>query len=96
VLESKWKFRCIEQRPWLWNGGLLEQAITLRLDAPFRSYRPDFAFTNAQQLWLVEVKGPHRFREKGIAKAALAAKTYPMFTFLLAEWDGKQWKETVL
>ena len=44
----------------------------------------------------MEVKGPHRFREKGIAKAALAAKTYPMFRFALFDWTKEGWKESVL
>ena len=72
------------------------QAITLRLDPPFKSYRPDLAYFHQYALVFVEVKGPHRFREKGIAKAALAAKTYPQFRFELAEWTGKEWKESVL
>lgn len=73
-----------------------QQAITLALDPPFRSYRPDLAYIRGTYLTLVEVKGPHRFREKGIAKAALAAKTYPQFRFELAEWTGNSWKESVL
>ncbi len=76
---------------------ILEQAITLSLDPPFRSYRPDLAFIDpAGALWLYEVKGPHRFRRAGIAKVALAAKTYPMFQFILAEWTKEGWKETSL
>ena len=76
---------------------VLKQAIRLRMDPPYKSYTPDLAFVSPRYgLVFVEVKGPHRFREKGIAKAALAAKTYPMFRFALHEWDGKQWKVTVL
>lgn len=75
---------------------ILEQAITLRLDPPFTSYRPDLVYVKGTHLTLVEVKGPHRFREKGIAKAALAAKTYPMFRFELFDWTNKGWKESVL
>jgi hypothetical protein len=75
---------------------VLEQAITLRLDTPFRSYRPDLAYMRGTYLTLVEIKGPHRFREKGIAKAALAAKCYPMFRFELWDWTDKGWKESVL
>jgi hypothetical protein len=75
---------------------VLEQAITLRLDPPFTSYRPDLAYMRGTCLALVEVKGPHRFREKGIAKAALAAKTYPMFRFELFDWTKEGWKESVL
>lgn len=73
---------------------ILQQAITLALDPPFRSYRPDLAYIKGTYLTLVEVKGPHRFREKGIAKAALAAKTYPQFRFELADWTGSEWKES--
>lgn len=73
-----------------------KQSITLALDPPYKSYTPDLAYKVGFALVLVEVKGPHRFREKGIAKAALAAKTYPEFTFLLADWVGGQWKETIL
>lgn len=74
-----------------------EQAITLRLDPPFKSYRPDLAYMNHRdKLTFVEVKGPHRFREKGIAKVALAAKTYPQFDFVLAEWKDGTWKVTNL
>lgn len=73
------------------------QAITLRLDPPFRSYTADLAILICGvELWLFEVKGPHRFREKGIAKAALAAKTYPQIPIILADWDGNQWKESRL
>ena len=75
---------------------VLKQAITLGLDPPFTSYRPDLAYFKGNSLTFVEVKGPHRFREKGIAKAALAAKTYPMFRFELAEWTGEGWKESLL
>ena len=76
---------------------VLEQAITLRLDPPFKSYRPDLAYPHHRWgLVFVEVKGPHRFREKGIAKAALAAKTYPMFRFLLFDLTKDGWKESVL
>ena len=75
---------------------ILEQAITLRLDPPFKSYTPDLAYVKGTYLTLVEVKGPHRFREKGIAKAALAAKTYPMFRFELFDWTKDGWKESVL
>lgn len=81
---------------------IMEQAITLRLDPPFKSYTPDLAYWDRGvwqghgRLILVEVKGPHRFRRAGIAKAALAAKTYPQFHFELFDWDGKQWKESVL
>jgi hypothetical protein len=75
---------------------VLKQAITLRLDPPFKSYRPDMSYVYCGKLTLVEVKGPHRFREKGIARAALAAKTYPMFRFELADWTAKGWKESVL
>lgn len=76
---------------------VLEQAITLRLDPPYRSYTPDLAYVGDDGLTLLEIKGPHRFREKGIAKAALAAKTYPMFDFILVEWTkDKRWKLTGL
>lgn len=74
---------------------VIAQSITLRLDPPFTSYRPDFAYLD-RGLVLVEVKGPHRFREKGIAKAALAAKTYPMFQFVLFEKRDGEWKSTIL
>jgi len=77
-------------------GYVLEQAITLRLDPPFKSYRPDIAVVCAGEVRFWEVKAPHRFAQKGIAKAALAAKTYPQFEFTLAMWDGKRWEETKL
>ena len=73
-----------------------KQALTLRLDPPFKSYTPDLFYLGTFGIVLVEVKGPHRFREKGIAKAALAAKTYPEFRFELADWTGTKWKITVL
>ncbi len=73
-----------------------EQAFTLRLSPPFRSYTPDLAYMNGTYLTFVECKGPHRFREKGIAKAALAAKTYPAFRFELWDWKGDRFKITVL
>lgn len=76
---------------------VLEQAITLRLDPPFKSYRPDLAYvSDTKQLVFAETKGPHRHAEKGIAKVALATKCYPMFRFILAQWVNNQWKETVL
>lgn len=74
---------------------VLKQAITLHLDPPFKRYTPDLAYVS-NGLVLLEVKGSHRFREKGIAKAALAAKTYPEFRFELAEWTGSEWKVSVL
>ncbi len=79
-------------------GKVWKQAITLRMDPPYKSYRPDLAYWDCVRVVLVfvEVKGCHRFREKGIAKAALAAKTYPQFRFELAEWTGSEWKESVL
>ncbi len=75
-----------------------EQAITLKLDPPFKSYRPDLAHmsTLSDVLTLIEVKGPHRFRRAGIAKAALAAKTYPQFRFELWDWKDGQFKVTIL
>lgn len=76
--------------------GILEQAITLKLDTPFRSYRPDLAFLDRSGLTFIEVKGPHRFRRAGIAKVALAAKSYPQFRFVLFDWIGDRWKEVVL
>jgi hypothetical protein len=76
--------------------GIMQQAITLRLGPPFKSYRPDLAYLGASGLVFVEAKGQHRFRRAGIAKVALAAKTYPQFRFELFEWDGKAWKESVL
>ncbi len=79
---------------------VFKQAFTLRLDPPYKSYTPDLAYfshgNGYPALTFVEVKGPHRFRKAGIAKAALAAKTYPQFRFELADWDGKQFKESVL
>lgn len=75
---------------------ILEQAITLRLDPPFKSYRPDLAYIKGTYLVLVEVKAPHRFSRAGIAKAALAAKTYPMFRFELFMWTKAGWKEFLL
>ena len=75
---------------------VLKQCITLALDPPFTSYRPDLAYWKRQGLIFVEVKGEHRFKEKGIAKVALAAKTYPMFRFELVQWTGTEWKESVM
>ncbi len=76
---------------------VLKQAVTLRMDPPYQSYRPDLAYIDSRgALVFVEVKGPHRFRERGIAKAALAAKTYPMFRFDLADWTGHDFKVSVL
>lgn len=80
-------------------GPIFKQAFTLRLDPPYKSYKPDLAYFGDKgfiALTFVEVKGPHRFRKAGIAKAALAAKTYPQFRFELADWTGKEWKESVL
>ena len=75
---------------------VMRQAITLALSPPFKSYRPDLAVFEEGRLVLWEVKAKHRFREKGIAKAALAAKTYPQLRFKLADWTGAGWKESVL
>jgi hypothetical protein len=90
-LESRY-CAILESRGWT----VLKQAIRLRLGIPYKSYTPDLAYLREGRLVLVEVKGRHRFREKGIAKWALTSKTYPMFTFLLAEWTGSEWKETLL
>ena len=79
-----------------------EQAITLALDPPFKSYRADLAYWREgdgfNELVLFECKANHRFAKAGIAKAALAAKTYPQFRFELAFWNGKDkgYTETVL
>ena len=73
-----------------------EQAFTLRLDQPFKSYRPDLAYIRDRELVFVEIKAPHRFARAGIAKAACAAKTYPFLRFELAMWTGGEWKESVL
>jgi hypothetical protein len=75
---------------------IFEQAITLRLDQPFKSYRPDLAVFEDGRLVFWEVKAPHRFARAGIAKAACAAKTYPLFTFRLAMRTKEGWKESVL
>lgn len=75
---------------------VLKQAITLRLDPPYKSYKPDLAYLGQFGLTFVEVKAKHRFYEKGVAKAALAAKTYPQFRFELAVWENNEWRETVL
>jgi hypothetical protein len=75
---------------------VLEQAITLRLDPPFTSYRPDLAVFELGKFVFWEVKAPHRFARAGIAKAACAAKTYPRLTFRLAMWTAQGWKETTL
>ena len=77
---------------------IFKQSFTLRLDPPYRSYTPDLAYIRDEfgALVFVEVKGPHRFRRAGIAKAALAAKTYPQFRFELFEWANGEWKESVL
>jgi len=79
-------------------GKIFKQAFTLRLDPPYRSYTPDLAYIRdvSGDLVFIEVKGPHRFRKAGIAKAALAAKTYPQFRFELFEWAKGEWKESVL
>lgn len=93
--ESRWKAEMI--RRGMKAEQIMEQAITLRLDPPYQRYTADLAYLiHGFELCLVEVKGPHRFRRAGIAKAALAAKTYPQFRFELKDWDGKQWKESVL
>lgn len=88
--------RCVQRLEARGVVNIMKQAITLRLDPPFKSYRPDLAYLGASGLVFVEAKGQHRFRRAGIAKAALAAKTYPQFRFELFEWDGKEWKESVL
>ena len=78
-------------------GKIFEQAITLAIDPPFRSYRPDLAAFEESTLHVFEVKAEHRFKEKGIAKAALAAKQWPNIVFHLALWTiNKVWKESIL
>lgn len=76
------------------------QCITLRLSKDLR-YTPDICLYNDSMRFLrfIEVKGPHRFREKGILKVKMAARLYPQFDFWLCEWDlggNKAWKETLL
>lgn len=89
---------CLMQLEANGHRNIMKQAITLRLDPPFKRYTPDLAYMQGTYLTLIEVKGPHRFREKGIAKAALAAKTYPMFRFELWDWnkDRKRFNVSVL
>lgn len=73
-----------------------KQAITLALDPPFRSYRADLAFMDCGTLNLIEAKAPHRFAKAGIAKAAVAAKTYPQFVFRLFMWTKNGFHESIL
>ncbi len=90
--ESRW-LAVLQSRSY---NPILQQAITLRLDPPFKSYRADLAYVRGTYLTLVEVKGIQPFARAGIAKAAVAAKTYPQFRFELAEWTKEGWKESVL
>ena len=73
---------------------VMRQAITLRLDPPFTSYRPDLAVFEVGRLVFWEVKARHRFARAGIAKTACAAKTYPCLQFKLALWTGETWQES--
>jgi len=101
-LLNKTEQRCydmlINRGPGKNYGKIFKQAFTLRLDPPYRSYTPDLAYIRdvSGDLVFIEIKGPHRFRRAGIAKAALAAKTYPQFRFELFEWANGEWKESVL
>lgn len=74
------------------NGDIRVQSITLLL-APRCRFTPDFAvFFPAEKAIMVDVKGGHTW-EDSIIKNKWAAVAYPMFRFIMAKWDGKQWKE---
>ena len=97
-LLNKTETRAKEVMRTLFANPILEQAITLRLDPPFKSYRPDLAVVllASGQLCFIEVKAPHKYARAGIAKAACAAKTYPQFRFELWMWKDGKFEVTVL
>jgi hypothetical protein len=75
------------------------QDIRLRLSKSLH-YTPDLYLIDCDggdlRIVFWEVKGPHRFRREGITRVKMAARLYPQFDFWLCEWDGREWKETLL
>jgi hypothetical protein len=68
------------------------EALTLRLADRVR-YTPDFFVVYPGHLGFVEVKGGY-VREDARIKLAVAARVYPMFRFVLAQWKGGAWSES--
>ncbi len=55
-------------------------------------YMPDFVRVSVTgEINIYEVKGGHRFREKGIERLRNAASRWPGWTWWLAEPNGQGW-----
>ena len=96
-LERDWL--AVLKTRWL-ERGIFVQSIKLRL-ADGVWYIPDFVVFDFNQyeecaIRAYETKGPHRFREKGILKAKMAAETFKQITFYLVTRKDGQWKEEQL
>jgi len=67
----------------------------LRLKLAYRdTYTPEFSGVDEQGRFTIwEVKGPF-IREDAWQKLKMAARSFPEFRFIMAQWDGKQWEET--
>jgi len=55
-------------------------------------YMPDFVVQTGDTVQIFEVKGGHRFREKGIERLRNAASRWPAFGWWLVEPNGQGWK----
>jgi hypothetical protein len=75
--------------------GLGIQSLTLKLGHDCR-YTPDFITCDVAGLvTLWEVKGPWIY-EKAMYKPRTAARQFPWFRFVLAQWKTGQWTETLI
>ncbi len=93
------KLNKTEQR---WLGVLEERGIVARYEAirfrlaPKTTYTPDFyGLSHNDRLTFWEVKGPF-IRDRAMQKPKIAAAMFPEFDFVLAQWIGGEWKETML
>ena len=71
-----------------------EQAIRLKL-AERLHYTPDFASILCGVLTFWEVKGAFE-RDDAIVKLKSAAKLFPDFNFIKAQWKNGKWTETFI
>ncbi len=68
------------------------EAVTLRLPGGGR-YTPDFMTIDGGVVTFHEVKGSYRLGSQGRSFTAFhdAAAYYPMWRFVWAKWDGREW-----
>ena len=78
------------------NGAGRFEAVVLHLPGGGR-YTPDFMTIDGGRVAFHEVKGSYRLGSQGRAYTAFheAAAAFPMWTFVWAQWTGKEWSRKV-